>query len=116
MTFNYIGVPSALNTLLPRLELCQSNEEYVVILNQLYEEAKSDPNVKAAYTNLLSKHPNLLNVDSKTVAKVLHEFYFPKSSPISSKLTLDFDTTQNIRRELSRTFQDFNLDYLANST
>jgi hypothetical protein len=115
MTFNSISIPSVLNTILTQLQYSQSQEEYVMVLKQLDEEAKSDSNIAAGYNHLLTRHPNLLNVDSGTVARVLSEYYFPKSLPIPSKLSLDLDSTQNIKMELSKTFHDCNVDYLANS-
>eukprot|EP00826_Nyctotherus_ovalis_P019783 TRINITY_DN16147_c0_g2_i3.p1 TRINITY_DN16147_c0_g2~~TRINITY_DN16147_c0_g2_i3.p1 ORF type:complete len:164 (-),score=24.68 TRINITY_DN16147_c0_g2_i3:992-1483(-) len=111
---NTESIPPALSSILLQLEDCQSHDEYLEILEQLDEICRDNPHLSAGYFHLLSKYPNLSNIDPKTITKSFHEFY-ALTSP-STKLALDLDSTLNIKKEFYKTFHDNNVDYLASST
>jgi hypothetical protein len=81
-------------------------------LLELEELAKTNSDIARAHSYSLSKYPNLLNVEPKTIAKLLKDYWRIERK---QKLVLDPDSTQNLKKELRKTYHDSNLEFLANS-
>jgi len=106
------AMPLILESLLINLESCKSRDEYLASLQQLEELAKTNPFMDRAYTYSLSKYPNLRNVEPRTIANTLREYWEIEEK---QKLALDPDSTQNLKKELCKTYHDTNMVLLANS-
>ena len=106
------AMPLFLESFLINLESCKSRDEYLASLHQLEELAKTKPFMDRAYTYSLSKYPNLRNVEPKTIANTLREYWEIEEK---QKLALDRDSTQNLKKELCKTYHDTNIELLANS-
>lgn len=116
ISLQYAPASAALNSLLSGLEMCELHAEYMELLGQLEHAARGNVEIARAHSYLLSKYPNLPNVEPKTIAKLLREYWETKVSAASQRLTLDADSAQNLKKELRKTYHDNNIEFLANST
>jgi hypothetical protein len=79
------------------------------VLKQLEELIKSNIEITRAHSYLLSKYPNLPNVEPKAIAKQFREYSLAEST------SLDINSSQNLKKELRKTYHENNIDFLANS-
>lgn len=110
------NIPSIFYSFIRSLENCRSHEEYMNLLQTLEQLAKADPLIARAYSYSLSKYPTLPNVEPKTIAKLFREYWYAEEDGTKQRLVLDADSTQNLKKELRKTYHDSNIEFLANST
>jgi len=105
--------PLIFSSLVLSLETCKSRDDYMKLLKQLEELTKTDTEIARAHSYLLSKYPNLPNVEPKTIAKQLHKYYSIESN--SQKLLLDSESIQNLKKDLRKIYYESNVGLLTNS-
>ena len=111
-------IPSSLMSIITQLEDNNPPQNLSEVLDKLNELAHDTPEIKLAYTHLLSQSPVITKEDPKNIAKIIRDYFNQKSSMTATEnklnLQLDFDTIENIKKELRTTYNENNIVVLAN--
>jgi len=110
-------VPTALLPIIHQLEGSPSHQEFTLLINQL----KSFTTILPELHNFLKENEVKSSAQVKELAKSLREYYEQKTSAINkadtnNSLSLDLESTENIRKELRKTFKENNICFIANGT
>eukprot|EP00826_Nyctotherus_ovalis_P036907 TRINITY_DN3318_c0_g1_i14.p1 TRINITY_DN3318_c0_g1~~TRINITY_DN3318_c0_g1_i14.p1 ORF type:complete len:205 (+),score=17.65 TRINITY_DN3318_c0_g1_i14:123-737(+) len=111
-----LTIPSPLLPVILLLENSAGQEEREEAARQLKALSETTPELEA-----LLKGQALGSAEPREVAKKLREYYEQKITPAkkteaSFSCSLDLETTENIRRELRKTYKENNINFIANGT
>jgi hypothetical protein len=110
-------VPAVLLPVISQLEDSPSQEEFTLVINQLKSLTTTLPELH----NLLKEDEVKYCAQAKQLAKSLKEHYEQKTDVVNKaetnqSLSLDFESTENIKKELKKTFKENNICLIANGT